>query len=176
MRLSPQYMAGLFDGEGSVCVDIRRMTRSACLRICICNRHQGILADVKETTGYGFITKVSGKRSKCGVWIAVSIQAARFLEIVRPYLVIKSDQADLAIEFQSITKRHGRTKLDPAIALRKEQIRREIQACNARYNDKSLRNLKKGLNSADLPEMGTTPSQQDGFRKAVRACVTVSGE
>ena len=34
-------------------------------------------------------------------WIAPSRQAADFLRRIRPYLIIKADQADLALEFQA---------------------------------------------------------------------------
>jgi len=101
------YMAGLFDGEG--CIHIAKLKRPESKRGC----HFGLVATIGMTSEFllelyhsqfgGSVycyTKPRGNRKLCWQWIIRSRQAVAFLKAIRPYLLLKADEADLAIEFQ----------------------------------------------------------------------------
>jgi hypothetical protein len=104
------YLAGLFDGEGSISI-IHQLSRPRrnrhyhVLQVNITNTHEGVLRTVRDAVGFGLFRakSVRGKHSNCKTvfeWNARSDQARRFLELVLPFLIIKKARADLALEFQ----------------------------------------------------------------------------
>ena len=109
MELS--YAAGLFDGEGTIGVDVayidrpsKPYTRSQ-LRVAITMTH---LPTIQL-----FHTQFGGSISRCDsanrrnknhrivyTWLVWSNLAANFLRDILPYLITKKEEAILAIEFQ----------------------------------------------------------------------------
>lgn len=100
------YLAGLFDGEGSVSISLMKRgnypKRYARLTMSICNCNAGILNWIQEHFG-GSIHWISRdaryKLSGKVVWgDAASVALLRRLH---PFLMIKKEQATLAIKFQA---------------------------------------------------------------------------
>ena len=122
------YIAGLFDGEGSINMflnhsrkeDKRQETYG--IRICITNTYPGILEWVAQTVGFG---KVYNKRVRDGykkawLWFLVGSRAISFLRSVYPFLKIKKLQADVAFRYEgTIGDRLGRCLTKDAISERK---------------------------------------------------------
>lgn len=111
------YAAGLFDGEG--CVAIRRQFRktpagSVCesytLWVQISNVHPAPIARLRDQFGGSCQISRYKKASQrdCYVWCMAGPLALIFLEAIRPWLVIKADQADIGIEFQRAKKYRGK--------------------------------------------------------------------
>ncbi len=92
------YIAGFFDGEGCVNLQMNESKKYGELTVCISNNHCGILRYIQSifngrihnTRSYGYTPE----------WRCESKKAVFFLESVLPYLRIKRRQAELAIEFQ----------------------------------------------------------------------------
>lgn len=104
------YAAGFFDGEG--CVDIRwRMASSANgkkyerfdLRVHIPQLDPSPLVRLHERWGGGLSVR---KASKVHQWVIANGAAGRFIADVFPYLIVKKDEAAVALEFQA-TMRTG---------------------------------------------------------------------
>lgn len=104
------YAAGFFDGEGSV--DIRWRVSNAPngkqyerfdLRIHVVQIATQPLEQMRAKWG-GTIAK--RKSSNCSDWVITGSAAAKFLTDVRPYLLVKADEADIAIAFAG-TMRDG---------------------------------------------------------------------
>lgn len=100
------YIAGLFDGEGSIHVARLHGTSG--------KSYYRIVAQVDmtddrairliEKMGYGSIYVGKPKppnRAGCFHWVTVNKQAAEFLLKILPYLRIKKEQAYVALQFQS---------------------------------------------------------------------------
>ncbi|MHA1280650.1 MAG: LAGLIDADG family homing endonuclease [Candidatus Helarchaeota archaeon] len=95
--LSRKYLAGFFDGEGSVCVNKRNYT----LQIQIGARSRDLLERMRKIYG-GSIHQMKNKRIKrpFWVWIVVADKALKFLEDIYPHIVLKKLEVATAIAYQ----------------------------------------------------------------------------
>jgi hypothetical protein len=98
-----KYLAGFFDGEGSVAVYSNSDHRGYCLRFQLgqnVSPQSTIIAEFLKKT-YGVHLHVSGTLSgKKKYNMALSgWKAAFLLEQLKPYLIIKRDQVELALEW-----------------------------------------------------------------------------
>lgn len=96
------YLAGLVDGEGSIMLN-PRAGGSITSRVVISNTHRGVLDWVAETTGIGNVQahRPQDARHRAGwMWVTNGDGALSLLEQIRPYMIIKTEQADLAVEAQ----------------------------------------------------------------------------
>jgi hypothetical protein len=120
------YAAGFFDGEG--CVDIRYRTTHGGkyerfeLRIHIPQIAVGVLEWMKEKFG-GSVDAHGGP--KCSRWLMTGPEAAGFLETVMPYLNVKRQQAETALQFAATfperRKSNGRAGFERVPAQIREQ-------------------------------------------------------
>ena len=114
MELTTGYVAGLFDGEGSISIVAYRkvrksgnVTRGHVLTVAISNTHRGILEQIRTQFGgaihsYGpSVGQIHGKK-RVSKWVGQSLIGSRFLRTVRSELVIKAAEADVALEFQAL--------------------------------------------------------------------------
>ena len=104
--LEPCYLAGFFDGEGSISPAHNNSGRS--LRVCLHNNYKPILDEVNEQFP-GTVHKQG--TSNCWQWTAQSASSQHaFLTFVLPHLKLRLEEAKIALAIVStITK--GRTKL-----------------------------------------------------------------
>lgn len=111
--LNPHYIAGLFDGEGSVSIARSSTPGEKILRgrpgyfyekyflqLSIVNTHRGILERVQYIYGGSLrqTTPVEGRRT-CYVWALRGKHARRFLQDMLPLAHIKCEQMAMAIRF-----------------------------------------------------------------------------
>lgn len=99
------YIAGLVDGEGHIGLakmksKQRGMASTYSPRVDVANTKHALLLWCKLTTGIGEV-KVSGQRSNRTdySWELKIDEMTQFLMVIRSYLVIKREQADLVIEY-----------------------------------------------------------------------------
>jgi hypothetical protein len=105
------YIAGLVDGEGCIQINRRDNGKRFGLYVSIDNTDRRMIEWLERTIQYGFCT-VQKKRAKAN-WnagyrfVVQERYAADLLQRVKPYLVIKREQAEVALEFQArkITQR-----------------------------------------------------------------------
>src|SRR6266487_5799279 len=104
--ITKQYIAGFFDGEGSVSIAKRRRytdkitegyAQVYALEVGIGQVDDLGLFDYLIST-YGGSKVLSKKGRGCWVFKVYSRPAARFLEDILPYLIIKREQAICALE------------------------------------------------------------------------------
>ena len=114
-KLSPGqagYLAGLLDGEGSI-IALKRVDGSVkSYRLQIVNTHQGVLGWCVHVTGIGVVHhqttpkfSLDTKRPNahltykpCFAWAVYGVKAASVLRRILPYLHIKRDRAEVALE------------------------------------------------------------------------------
>jgi hypothetical protein len=110
------YLAGLFDGEGSINIFKQpnkkdRINPCYFLEISIGNTHKGVLKWVSENFGGRLAhnaEQYTRRNHRTWRWRASSNEACAVLMILLPYLVVKKEQAELAIEFQEHINTHPR--------------------------------------------------------------------
>jgi hypothetical protein len=102
------YIAGLFDGEGSIgiypCGPSGYNRRGYHLFVTLTQKDRRILDALKTTFG-GSVQRAN----TCHHWRLYANDAAEFLRLLRPYLILKREQAELAVMFQRLPWR-GRPK------------------------------------------------------------------
>lgn len=95
------YLAGLVDGEGSILLYRRETT--AKFRVVITSTFISVLDWIKEKTGIGSIVKkncYSDKHKLAYHWQVNSEAAISVIKQIEPYLIIKKNQAAVAMDFQ----------------------------------------------------------------------------
>ena len=121
------YMAGIFDGEGSIC--LRRVARKGMhqcylLEVSVGNTNEWIIQQFKFAFGgFAGVNRHGTKNHQVyWQWSLAAIKAGDFLKIIYPYLKIKKPQAELAIKFQEQkTGRRFRERTDAEKAIEEAQ-------------------------------------------------------
>lgn len=114
------YFAGLFDGEGCIHISVHPPHGEGknvyhCLQVIISNTDVDIINYLHATFGgYVHLLSPRPRHRHCYEWVLRSRRARLFLECLLPFLRIKKEQAELAIEFQSTMRGHSR-ELSPEI-------------------------------------------------------------
>mgnify|MGYP001608589095 CR=1 FL=1 len=118
-----EYLAGLFDGEGSIVISKRQyrlkhggMAPWYTLVVCVANTHLPTIVLLREMfktkhdrkvyrLGLSAKPRVHPQR-ECYQWHAASDIAEQFLRCLYPHLRIKKEEANLAFEFREHVCRH----------------------------------------------------------------------
>ena len=109
------YIAGLFDGEGSIAVTYSRPSPTRRrghynLLVAINMSHESTIASLHRRFGGSQRTYQPTRGRRLYGWAVGEWRAIRFLRTVRPFLHVKRAQADLAFRFME-TKRAEHRKL-----------------------------------------------------------------
>jgi hypothetical protein len=99
------YLAGFFDGEG--CIDGNRRGAAWGLRVSASNTDERPLRRLQSVFGGSIYSKRQGDRRSCSVWQASGRKAARFLEVLLPYLVVKRAQAEAGLRLYDLRGPQG---------------------------------------------------------------------
>jgi len=134
------YVAGLLDGEGSICIGSGRsrsdrVAPSYWLQVGITNTDRSLIDWLLATFG-GHISDNSHAPSRknqrpCWAWRIMGLQAVPFLEAIQPYVRVKAPQLCLALDFQrhmSVVRAYRR--VPAAHLVLREDFRQRLQALN----------------------------------------------
>lgn len=122
------YVAGFFDGEGCITTSIvkkkARKTHHIYSIIVITNTNLAVLEYIQSIFSFGRITEKKydpGRKTRCWAYIIdASSLVLEFLEAIRPYLLVKVEQADLAISY--LKSRLSKTPLNSNAPLSTKEI------------------------------------------------------
>lgn len=115
MNLDVRYAAGLFDGEGWITICKQtikgRIDPRYQLVIGIGMVYRPIILGLQETFGGNVFNKRTSpgqsENTRDGfIWRLSSQPAADFLKKILPHLIVKREEAELALEFQSHVRKH----------------------------------------------------------------------
>jgi hypothetical protein len=138
------YLAGFFDGEGSVTINhVKRTDRtvsgrykndSYTLQVVIGNTDPTVPNWAQSMFGGYVIVREprSIAHRPSFSWLISNYWAMRFLETIRPYIRMKGDVVDLAIRFQRAMKKHGPKATPPEVIAWREEQRLAIRMLNGR--------------------------------------------
>lgn len=110
------WAAGFFDGEGSINIikgTNGKGTSYYALSVEVAQVDPRPLQYLKENWG-GTVRVVDSKNPNWNVayrWTIRSKAAESFLRDIRPWLRVKGEQADIALEFRSIKSKHIKAKI-----------------------------------------------------------------
>jgi hypothetical protein len=136
------YLAGLLDGEGSICI-LKRVRNGRIrhwLEISIGNTDYEVLEWVRDTFGGHLSSNAQTNTEhshKVWRWRANTQEAAGILRDVTPYVRIKRAQVALAIEFQDHFSgrdyRHTRSRVTEGELTWREAMREKLSLLNLRH-------------------------------------------
>lgn len=142
---SPQdlaYIAGFFDGEGTVSIRHKAGEHSRragtghryhIVLVSLANTNEAVVRDLAACFGGSVRTHIpsAANHKRLWCWQLEAVRAAEFLRLIRPFLRLKAMQADLATGVQATMVR-GRVALPPDILEFREQSRQKVMALNQR--------------------------------------------
>lgn len=95
------YIAGFIDGEGSIFLEKRK--NKASLRLSVSNTNKAVMDWIIEKIGVGVVhsgRKQSEKNKQVHIFILSGESVETLLKQIEPYLIVKKEQAKLALETQ----------------------------------------------------------------------------
>ena len=127
---SAEYMAGFFDGEGYVgIVGSRPGCHGYGLQVSIGQIDRRPLDWLRNRFGGGVTrNSVSAIGRTCYKWRAVSQEAVAFLEWIRPHVVLKAEQIDIALTFAALPKPQRGIPMAEVDSVQREDLRAAIMA------------------------------------------------
>lgn len=130
--LTDEYVAGLFDGDGSVMIPKRSIRGACALRVSITSENYDELELVRTRYGGGIY---HDKRKRCCFyWIAVAKVAESFLLKIGPFSTMKKERIRLSLELPALNQQLWhcfRTKQQPILDAMLN-IRGQVMAMNRR--------------------------------------------
>ena len=130
------YIAGLFDGEGTICISVRVYPHGPIAHyetISIgCKGAEKIFEELKKEYGGTYIYHHYKDGTKIPYYCLASKKAHKFLKDIYPFLRIKKEQCRLALEFREKFKKRCRWRDDGDELQRREKIRLKIHELNNR--------------------------------------------
>jgi hypothetical protein len=167
-----RYVAGLFDGEG--CIRVNRQEfpnhiRYQLYAVMQMSDPRPLAEMQKQFEGSFHFGKLplNPNHRPLHCWSVSSQKALRFLEMVLPYLIVKKQEAELAIEFQRGIQRWGKAGMTEAeIARRHDLMRRISELKFVRYDPAEFGMVAKSGDTLN----GQSRAKQRGRKPLVGVC------
>lgn len=135
-RVTWEWVAGFFDGEGTACLFLSGEKGTPQPYVEISNTSEGVIRAIHALAGCGRVSlppKREGRRQMYHWGTSKKADVARVLESMLPYLVLKWRQAELLLEACGIMGYRN-----PEGMARKFELYRQLKALNGRIiNDSS---------------------------------------
>jgi hypothetical protein len=133
------YIAGFFDGEGSITIhhnckpSPRGKSPNHTLQVSIGNTNPEVLYYLRNLFGGLLSIRHTTKPNHRNVaqWTIRTSQSLPFLEAIRPYVRMKREVIDIAIGFQRTKSMRGPRIIDERTLLWREEQRDKIRILNA---------------------------------------------
>jgi hypothetical protein len=115
-----EWASGLIDGEGSIYVSKLRGGRSHVLKIAVGNTHLVALQTLKAVFQAGSIcvNEITKTGKTVWKWTCASQQANTVIGMLSPHLIIKKEEAELALDFHRLLMATKNDLTDEVLAQR----------------------------------------------------------
>lgn len=134
-KITPQWLAGFFDGEGCVSICDNK-SGYITLHVSITQADLLILSLIAlKFKDYNDIyeRKYPGNRKSVHIISWNGKKALEILEYIKDCVIVKKEVVDLGIEFAYLISEHkGRIKLPPEILIKKQNILQRVSNINQR--------------------------------------------
>jgi hypothetical protein len=104
MHMSLEYLAGIIDGEGSLCISKHGSKKSIYARVAVVNTHQGLINTIHQQFG-GNVCFRKGRNAfwkTAYIWQISNRKAIDLLRLVHPFLIVKKLQAELIFQMSEV--------------------------------------------------------------------------
>lgn len=121
-KINWSYLAGIFDGEGTIYIGLMSDKRRTFLKVGITNTHLGLMKWLVKNFGGAYLSEQRQSYRLLYRWSPKGKKNREiFLLGVLPYLIVKREQALLALEFD---------RLNESNPEKRDKLRLRIQALN----------------------------------------------
>lgn len=121
------YIAGLFDGEGTIGYYFKTKLNGYLAQLAIYNTDPRVMVWLKKVVPFGGVFSNNNKPGRKRGWqwmLSSRPQIEQFVRAIRPYLVIKADQVDLIL---ALWEAEDKLKRGQRISEEIKQLRREAE-------------------------------------------------
>jgi hypothetical protein len=131
------YMAGIIDGEGSICIEIQSPCKSRKVtyyspRLVVINTNVPLMNWINEKFGGTVRQRKHVENCKlCYKWNIFSFNAANLLKECLPFMIVKKRHAEIIIEFMGLDKKGWNVPKD--VQIRREELYLELKKINKTY-------------------------------------------
>ena len=146
-KVDIRYLAGFFDGEGSV--GIYKDHGYHRVRIQIANKDIGVLEWVKSVAGNGHVYGNVVNNKTCSMFQTSSGFAINLLRLIYPYLKVKRNQVELVLTFESVPRGY---KLNEKELLRRDDLANRVNRMNSMKGKKISERGKWDRNLYNIPD------------------------
>ena len=159
-KIKWSYLAGIFDGEGTVCIGQSKSkigTETLYLQTKIANTKLELMRWlIKHFGGVYYSSQHAGRNSvECYQWMPKGKKnREKFFLGILPYLVIKRQQVVLALDFDRIYSEGSKILKDSSVYLensvKREEIRLQICQLNHRGSVETTRESSEEVQNDDI--------------------------
>ena len=134
------YAAGFLDGESHVAVKKSFTSRNPNwsthyrIYVSVANTYKPVIEWFKMKFGGSIKFTARAKDTKhkdCYSWVISAKAAYLFLKLVKPYLIVKKEQADFCMSFQNTVQKTG-FKLDKETLNKRDELYHAVKQLNKR--------------------------------------------
>lgn len=132
------YVAGFFDGEGSVMItdnySLRGLAPNPTLRVSIGNTDPCVIKKLAQVYGGVYTIRRVNKQNHRNVaqWCVSTHKAVAFLRDIAPFVKMKRDQIALALKFQRSKKMRGKKRVPVEVVAKREASKTHMTTLNKR--------------------------------------------
>lgn len=121
-----EYFAGFFDGEGSCGIYDSAKRKQTVFRVSLCNNDPRPLAEAKSRFGGVVRSRFRRQRNETKnnyEWYIYGKNAERFLQAIRPFVLVKGEQIDVFLTARKLLCGSGNRMSDDAkLAIQEAEV------------------------------------------------------
>lgn len=130
------YLAGIIDGEGCIYINTKKATATRrpghTVVLTIVQKERGWLEMLQERTGFDGTMYTYNRASPVTAWRLTGKDAIEMLEAVLPYLTLKKNQAEGALELAKTISLKRKPHLTPEVVEYRNWVKQSISDFNQR--------------------------------------------
>jgi hypothetical protein len=176
MKMTPDYLAGLFDGEG--CIDVQVLYPSALsaqgklyvrprVRLCMTDSALNLMQLIHSAFGGNIVRRKATKKNQQDSWSIEWLKGDTIRELLHtilPRLILKREQAKLAIWWldNASGRRVDRGECFPGMEQARYALRDEMRAMKRdpqRLSERAVARIEALMRQSDLPGDRKTTSE-----------------
>jgi len=142
-RITPVWLAGFFDGEGSV-----TFTKDQSLQVIIAQSREDILLAIADYFGCGVVKvnkRFADRKPECHLrWCGKN--AAKVLTVLLPHLIIKRRQAEIGIRMSALMVGTPHQSVPTEIKVERDSLIAENRSLNNSHWSRRPKSITEGVN------------------------------
>lgn len=173
-KLTPEYLAGLFDGEGCIDAPLGRIKGKYCdrpyvrprIRMCMADNATHMMQRLHSVFGGHVYHRNAGKRNQQDSWSLEWLNHAemrKILDLILPHLILKREQALLVLWWlDNMSGCRSDDPRFPGIDHARLAFREELQAMKRdpqRLSERAVLHIEALMRQSDLPGDRKTASE-----------------